>query len=59
MRSGFTVMEKSASAAPQQREILEAGWPQEGEQISKSASLARMLATGMLVEEAEQSLAVA
>ena len=59
VRSGFAVMEKSGSAAPQQQEILRAGWPSKDEQITKSARLARMLATGMLVEEAELSLAQA
>lgn len=57
MRSGFTVMEKAASAQDAQKELLEAGWPQRDEEITKLARLARVLATGMMVEEAELSLA--
>lgn len=56
LRSGFAVQEKSASAAPAQREILETAWPQEGDGITKLASLSRILATGLMVEEAEASL---
>lgn len=56
VRSGFSVAEKSASAAPKQAEVLQAGWPSEDEGISKKAALARVLATGMVVEEAEMSL---
>ncbi len=59
VRSGFTTMEKAASSSPQQREILEAGWPRPEEGLTKLASLARMLATGMLIEEADQSIAQA
>ena len=59
VRSGFAVMQKSASAAPAQKEILEAGWPGKDEEITKRARLSRMIATGMLVEEAEMSQAQA
>lgn len=55
VRSGFAVMEKSASAAPAQMEILAAAWPDEEEGITKKACLARILAAGSLVEEAELS----
>jgi hypothetical protein len=51
--SGSSVMEKSASASPDQNAVLSAAWP-DGSQ-TKMASLACMLATGMLVEEAEAS----
>ena len=57
VRSGAAVLEKSASAAPSQQEILAAGWPQEGEGITKKAELSRILATGLMVSEAEASLA--
>ena len=53
VRSGFSVMEKSASATPEQAEILEAAWPKEDEGVTKLASLSRVLATGLLVEEAQ------
>jgi hypothetical protein len=56
VRSGFSVFEKSASAAPAQLEVLQAGWPQPDEPITKLASLSRVLATGLMVEEAEASL---
>jgi hypothetical protein len=56
LRSGFTVLEKSANAAPAQQDILQAAWPQEDENITKLASLSRILATGLMVEEAEASL---
>ena len=59
VRSGFAVMEKSASAAPTQSELLNAGWPSPEENISKRAALARMIGTGLMVEEAELSLAAA
>jgi len=49
--SGNEVMEKSASASPTQQEVLNAAWPSEDSQ-SKVASLAQILATGLLVEEA-------
>jgi hypothetical protein len=57
LRAGSAVIEKSASAAPAQQEVIQAGWPQEGEPITKVASLARVLATGLMIEEAEASLA--
>ena len=47
-------MDKSASASPEQAEVLNAAWP-DGSEQTKMASLAKMLATGMLVEEAEAS----
>lgn len=56
VRSGMAVHEKSASAAPAQLQVLQAGWPQEGEGITKRAQLARILATGSMVLEAEASL---
>lgn len=55
--SGFATLEKGASASPQQREILEAAWPSEDEGITKLAHLSRILATGVMVEDAEDSLA--
>ena len=56
LRSGFTVLEKTASAAPAQQELIEAGWPKHEEGITKLASLARIIATGLMIEEAEASL---
>lgn len=52
--SGFNVMEKSASATPAQAEILGNSWP-DGSEQTKTASLAKILATGLMVEEAEAS----
>ena len=52
--AGLSVMEKSASASQEQRDVLSAAWP-DGSEQTKMASLAKMLATGMLVEEAEAS----
>lgn len=57
VRSGFSVMEKSASASPQQREVLEAAWPAEDSGMTKLAQLSSVLATGAMVEEAELSAA--
>jgi hypothetical protein len=59
VRSGFSTLEKSASASPQQQELLAAGWPREDEQLTKVATLARMLGTGLMIEEAEASIAQA
>lgn len=55
--ASHTVLAKSASADVHQREVLEAAWPHPEEGLSKRASLARVLATGLMVEEAEQALA--
>lgn len=55
LRSGSAVMAKQASATPEQKEILDAAWPQEG--TTKVASLAQVLASGLMVEEAEASTA--
>jgi hypothetical protein len=52
--AGLSVMEKSAAATPEQAEVLSAAWP-DGSEQTKTASLAKMLAAGMLVEEAEAS----
>lgn len=57
LRSSSVVLEKSAAAAPAQQEVIQAGWPQEGEQLTKLAALSRILATGLVIEEAEASLA--
>ena len=57
VRSGFATMEKAASASPQQQEILAAAWPNPDEEISKSARLSRIIATGIMIDEAEQSVA--
>jgi len=46
-------MAKQASASPEQAEILEAAWPKEG--TTKLASLAQVIASGLMVEEAEAS----
>jgi len=56
VRSGFSVMQKSASASPEQQEVLAAAWPTEESGMTKLATLASVLATGAMVEEAEQSL---
>ena len=49
--SGLTVTEKSASAAPAQSAVLNEVWPDGGQ--TKIASLSRILAAGMMVEEAD------
>lgn len=59
VRAGCGTMEKSASASPQQQEILAAAWPKPEEGLTKLASLSRMLATGLLIEEADASIAKA
>lgn len=46
-------MAKSAAASPEQAEILAAAWP--AEETTKLASLAQVLASGLMVEEAEAS----
>ncbi len=56
LNAAETVLEKAASAQPAQRDVLNAGWPSEGENIEKRASLARMLATATVVREAEAAL---
>ena len=53
--AGSAVMSKSASASPEQSEILAAAWP--AEDTTKLASLAQVLASGLMVEEAEASTA--
>jgi hypothetical protein len=54
--SGLTVMEKSASASPEQAEVLQAAWPSDANgNLTKLAALSQILATGLLVEEAEAS----
>ena len=50
-------MEKSASASPEQNAVLQAAWPADNEPLTKVARLARVIAAGKLVEEAELSLA--
>lgn len=50
--AGFSVMEKSASASSEQTEVLSAAWP-DGSDQTKMASLAKILAAGMMVEEAD------
>lgn len=50
------MLEKSAAASPEQNEILNNAWPDaEREQLSKTAALSRILATALMVEEAEAS----
>lgn len=51
--SGFSVMEKSASVTPDQSEVLAHAWPSEGEGLSKLATLSKVIATGVMIEEAE------
>ena len=54
--AGFQVLEKSASATPQQLEVLDTAWPDaEREELTKLGALSRILATGLMVEEAEQA----
>ncbi len=49
-------MEKAASASPEQNEILDTAWPNaEREPLTKLATLSRILATGLMVEEAAAS----
>ena len=54
LQAGSTVMAKQASASPEQTEILSAAWPTE--ETTKVASLAQVLASGLMVEEAEASI---
>jgi hypothetical protein len=52
--AGRNVVEKSASATPAQREVIAAGLPDRRTvELSKRASLAHVLATGQMIEEAE------
>jgi|688.fasta_scaffold2857054_1 hypothetical protein len=53
--AGSAVMTKSASASPEQSEILAAAWP--AEETTKLAALSQVLASGLMVEEAEASTA--
>lgn len=59
LRASHTVLAKSASADANQLDVLEAAWPRPEEPITKMASLSRVLATGLMVEEAEMELAQA
>ena len=54
LQSSFATMEKSASASPEQAEILNTAWPNEedAQSMSKKAQLAQCLATGVMLEEA-------
>ena len=54
--AGETVLSKSASATPEQAEVINAAWPQ-GEGISKTAALAQILGCGLMVEEAQAATA--
>lgn len=56
--AGLTVTEKSAACTPAQLEVLQEVWPTSAE-TSKRAALARVLASGMLVEEGEETPAFA
>lgn len=47
------VVEKSASANPDQQEVISAVFPTPDMQITKTAALARVLATAQLVEDPE------
>lgn len=58
-RAGIVTMEKAASASSAQQAVLGAGWPRPEEGLTKRAALSRILATGLLVEEGEASLATA
>lgn len=49
--SGSTVMSKQASATPEQAEVLAAAWPGEG--TTKLAALSQIIASGVMVEEAD------
>lgn len=51
-----TTMEKAASGSPEQVEIIQAAFPSSDEGLTKLATLARVLATGLVINEAEQSL---
>jgi len=59
LTAGMAVMEKSASASPAQKQVLATVWPSEDENITKKAKLSRVIASGILVEEADISLAKA
>lgn len=54
LHSGLSVTEKSASASPAQQEVLNAVWP-DGTETTKTAALARVIASGVMVEEAEEA----
>jgi hypothetical protein len=45
------VVEKAASAQPAQLEVIEAVFPSADQNITKTAALARVLATAEMVEE--------
>ena len=47
------VVEKAAAACPAQREVLEAVFPAPDLPITKTAALARVLATAQMVEDPE------
>lgn len=51
--ASLAVTEKSASCTPAQLEVLQDIWPDADAETSKRASLARVLAAGMLVEEGD------
>lgn len=51
--SGFSVMEKQASVTPEQSEVLAHAWPAENEGLSKLATLSKVIATGVMIEEAD------
>ena len=53
--AGSAVMAKQASASPEQSEILAAAWPTDD--TTKLAALSQVLASGLMVEEAEASTA--
>lgn len=53
VHSGLTVIEKQASASPEQAQVLNEAWPS-GE-TTKLAALSQALATGLMVEEAAAS----
>jgi hypothetical protein len=56
MISGLEVLEKSASASPQQYEVLDQVWPDGSrEQVSNMEALSRIYAGGLMVEESEQA----
>ena len=52
--AGFTTLEKSASAQSEVGEVINNAWPTAEEGLTKTATLARILAIGAVIERADQ-----
>lgn len=53
LESSHAVLTKQASATPEQAEVLNGAWP--SEETTKLAALSQIIATGLMVEEAQAS----